>query len=98
MQREDGESFRISMAGAQEKIALLYHDKKWKLPLATTPTTHILKPSMGLLHNGIDLRTSVENEWLCLNLCKIFGLPVCHAEIKNFDKIRNSTKKSDTNV
>jgi serine/threonine-protein kinase HipA len=36
--------FRISVAGAQEKTALLFHDGQWLRPLGTTPTTHILKP------------------------------------------------------
>ncbi len=79
--------FRISVAGAQEKTALLYHDKQWKIPLGTTPTTHLFKPSMGLLHNGIDLRTSVENEWLCLKICEYFGLNVNKAEIQKFKDV-----------
>lgn len=39
--------FRISVAGAQEKTALLRHDGKWMKPTGTTPTTHILKPQLG---------------------------------------------------
>lgn len=58
--------FRISVAGAQEKTALLYHDGQWKKPIGTTPTTHILKPRIGALPNGIDLSDSVENEYYCL--------------------------------
>ncbi|MBT4762422.1 MAG: type II toxin-antitoxin system HipA family toxin [Bdellovibrionaceae bacterium] len=85
---DDDEAFRISVAGAQEKTALLFHEGQWKLPLGTTPTTHIFKPSMGILHNGIDLRTSVENEWLCLKLCEAFGLSVNHAEIHEFEDVR----------
>jgi HipA-like protein len=37
------EEFRISIAGAQEKTALLRHKGKWLKPHGTTPTTHILK-------------------------------------------------------
>jgi serine/threonine-protein kinase HipA len=34
--------FRISIAGAQEKTALLWHQEKWYLPQGTTPTSHII--------------------------------------------------------
>lgn len=36
------EEFRISVAGAQEKTALLKMDDRWCIPTATTPTTHII--------------------------------------------------------
>jgi serine/threonine protein kinase HipA of HipAB toxin-antitoxin module len=58
----DDQEFRISLAGAQEKTALLYWDGKWQVPHGTTATTHILKPQIGRLPNGIDLSNSVENE------------------------------------
>ncbi len=79
--------FRISIAGAQEKTALLRWNGRWHRPKGMTPTTHILKPAMGVLPNGIDLRESVVNEWLCLKLVEYFGLPAAQAEIKNFDGI-----------
>lgn len=59
-----GKEFRISLAGAQEKTALLRWKGRWYRPLGPTPTSHILKPSMGALPNGIDMRESVANEWL----------------------------------
>lgn len=40
----EDEDFRISVAGAQEKTALLRQDGRWMRPHGTTPTTHILKP------------------------------------------------------
>lgn len=82
--RED--DFRISVAGAQEKTALLHHDGKWLKPHGTTPTTHIFKTQIGELPNGIDLSNSVENEYYCLRLAATFGLPVNHAEIARFGK------------
>lgn len=82
---EDKE-FRISVAGAQEKTALLYHKGKWQKPHGTTPTTHILKPQIGTLQNGIDLSNSVENEYYCLKLMAAFGLPTAKTEIKVFGK------------
>lgn len=73
--------FRLSIAGAQEKTALLNIKGDWYLPSGATPTTHIFKPPMGQLQNGIDLRTSVENEWLCQNLCEFFGLEIAQTQI-----------------
>jgi len=86
MAEEDGEEFRISIAGAQEKTALLWKDQAWHRPLATTPTTHIFKLPIGNIeHSGMDLSDSCENEWLCLKIAEAFGLPVCHAEVRHFD-------------
>lgn len=76
--------FRISVAGAQEKTALLRHEGRWLKPLGTTPTTHILKPRIGRLPNGIDLTHSVENEFYGLKLAAAFGLPVARAEMADF--------------
>lgn len=76
--------FRISVAGAQEKTALLYHDGQWVEPTGSTPTTHILKPAIGTLPNGMDLTDSVENEHFCLRLLAAFGLPVARTEIASF--------------
>jgi serine/threonine-protein kinase HipA len=78
------QDFRISVAGAQEKTALLRFKGKWLKPLGTTPTTHILKPQIGALPNGLDLSNSVENEFYCLRLLAAFGLPVAAAEMKIF--------------
>jgi serine/threonine-protein kinase HipA len=77
-------SFRISLAGAQEKTALLFKDGAWWAPTGTTPTTHILKPQIGPA-NGVDLSQSVENEYLCMKLTKAIGLPVADVEIADFD-------------
>lgn len=76
--------FRISVAGAQEKTALLYHDGRWIEPTGTTPTTHIIKPQIGKLPNGMDLTNSVENEYLCLKLMEAFGLRVARTEMASF--------------
>ncbi|MEB3420208.1 type II toxin-antitoxin system HipA family toxin [Salipiger marinus] len=76
--------FRISVAGAQEKTALLFHDGQWIEPSGSTPTTHILKPAIGTLPNGMDLTDSVENEHFCLRLMAGFGLPVARTRILHF--------------
>jgi serine/threonine-protein kinase HipA len=81
---DDDREFRISIAGAQEKTALLYWKGKWHVPHGTTATTHILKPQIGHLPNGIDLSNSVENEHLCLELVRALGLPAAKSEIMDF--------------
>jgi len=78
------EEFRLSIAGAQEKTALLHWDGKWHIPHGTTATTHILKPRTGVLPNGLDLRQSVENEHLCLGLTAALGLPSANTRIADF--------------
>jgi serine/threonine-protein kinase HipA len=80
---EDPE-FRISIAGAQEKTALLKHEGRWHLPHGTTATTHIFKPQIGQLPNGIDLSNSVENEHLCLEIVRALDLPAAKSEINDF--------------
>ena len=80
----EDEDFRISIAGAQEKTALLSWKGRWYKPLATTATTHILKPQIGRLPNGIDLSNSVENEFFCLKLTAALGLPSAAATIEEF--------------
>lgn len=82
LDRDD--DFRISIAGAQEKTALLRHRDTWLKPHGTTPTTHLFKTQIGQLPNGIDLSNSVQNEYYCLKLFAAFGMPVNLAEIKTF--------------
>lgn len=80
----EDEAFRISIAGAQEKTALLRWRDAWNKPRGTTATTHIFKPSIGKLPNGIDLTASVENEYLCLKILNALGLPAANAEMETF--------------
>lgn len=82
---DDNEDLRISLAGAQEKTALLWHDGAWMRPHGSTPTTHILKLPLGLVgHRKADFSTSVENEWLCMNLLAEYGLPVATTALLTF--------------
>jgi serine/threonine-protein kinase HipA len=76
--------FRISLAGAQEKTALLWWKDQWHLPEGSTPTTHILKPPIGRVPSGQDLSESVENEYLCLRLADAVGLPSAKVAIETF--------------
>jgi serine/threonine-protein kinase HipA len=84
-QAGDEDDFRISIAGAQEKTALLRHQGRWCRPVGSTPTTHIFKLPLGLVGNRqADLRTSVENEWLCSRILHAYGVPVAACEIGEF--------------
>ena len=57
---DEDEGLRISLAGAQEKTALLLHEGKWCRPRGTTPTTHILKLPLGQVgRSRADFSTSV---------------------------------------
>jgi serine/threonine-protein kinase HipA len=85
----EDDDFRISIAGAQEKTALLKLDGQWCMPQGTTPTTHILKLPLGLVGGmGLDLRESVENEWLCAQILAAYGLPVARCEPVQFEDIK----------
>jgi len=84
----EDDSFRISIAGAQEKTALLRWKGRWYCPQGTTATTHIFKPAIGRIPNGLDLTHSVENEYLCLKLLEAFGLPVAKAKMATFGEDR----------
>jgi serine/threonine-protein kinase HipA len=79
------DELRLSVAGAQEKTAFLWHNSQWCLPQGSTPTTHLFKLPMGIIEGQIDFTTSVENEWLCSKILHAFGLPVAYTEIASFD-------------
>lgn len=82
---DDDDNFRISIAGAQEKTAFLWHEGRWCRPLSATPTTHIFKLPLGLVGNmKADMRSSVENEWLCAKILAAYAMPVAHAEVAQF--------------
>jgi serine/threonine-protein kinase HipA len=88
--RED-DDFRISLAGAQEKTALTWHRKRFCKPHGSTPTTHILKLPLGLVGAmRADMRASVENEWLCAQILRAYGIPVANCEIRTFGKTKAS--------
>jgi serine/threonine-protein kinase HipA len=74
-------SFRISIAGTQEKTAFQCRDGKWYKPRGTTATTHIFKPSIGRLPNGIDLTDSVENEYFCLKTIAALGIEAARPQM-----------------
>lgn len=64
------DNIRLSLAGAQNKLAIGFEDGKVTLIKGVTPTTHILKP---LINHITD---SVHNELFCMRLAKKIGIPV----------------------
>jgi serine/threonine-protein kinase HipA len=80
---DEGAPFRISLAGAQEKTALLFHEGKWCRPIGSTPTTHIFKLPLQRI-GDVPMPHSLENEWLCAKLLSAVGLPTAQSEILHF--------------
>jgi len=79
------DTLRISIAGAQEKTALLRNNGQWCKPIGATPTTHIFKLPLGEIGAlRVSMRESIENEWLCLKILEAFGLDVAKADIAVF--------------
>ncbi len=79
----------MSILVAQEKTALLLRDGQWCLPRGGTPTTHIFKLPLGLIGGmKLDMRDSVENEWLCALILKEFGLPVAACQPMQFEDVK----------
>ena len=66
--KEDG--FRISGAGAQDKLIASVKEGRIVLPLYGAPSTHIIKPPVAAY------RDSVFNEFFCMRLAQKMGLPV----------------------
>lgn len=85
------EDFRISVAGAQEKTALLNINGQWCVPKGLTPTTHIIKLPIGQIKGPdftLDLTNSVENEWLCIELARELGFAVPAVDIVRVGEVK----------
>ena len=65
----------LSLAGAQQKIALARFSGDWHVPLDGAASSHILKPSKAPFQ---DLAV---NEYLCMQLAKMCALPVADTEL-----------------
>ncbi|CAM5787183.1 HipA domain-containing protein [Ottowia pentelensis] len=63
---------RMSLAGAQHKLAVVLQDGALFEPAGATPSTHILKPD----HPNSDYPHSVINEWFVMRLARRLGLEV----------------------
>jgi len=76
---EDG--IRLSLAGAQDKVAVRIEGDEISLPLGGAPSTHILKPAVERFA-GV-----VFNEALCMKLAATVGLPAAKVEAKSVEGI-----------
>ncbi len=92
--RDEQDEFRISLAGAQEKTALLGMAGTWYRPKLATPTTHIFKLPLGTI-GGFrgDFSDSVENEWFCAQFLRELSLPVADSTIATFGEQRTLVVK-----
>lgn len=79
MAGEDG--IRLSLAGAQDKIAVHVAGDQISVPLGGAPSTHILKPAIAHFE-GV-----VFNEATCMKLAAAIGLPVAPVEIRSAGEI-----------
>lgn len=69
------EGYRISGAGAQDKLIACLIDGRIALPLYGTPSTHIFKPGSAAYPE------SVHNEAFCMALAAAVGIPAAPAHI-----------------
>ncbi len=73
------EGIRLSLAGAQDKVAVRVDGDEISLPLGGAPSTHILKPG-GDRFEGV-----VANEALCMKLAAAIGIPTAKVEARNIE-------------
>ena len=69
------EGYRISVAGAQDKLVSRVRSERLALPLYGAASTHIVKPEMSIC------RGSVENECFCQRLAARLGIEAAKASI-----------------
>lgn len=69
------EGIRLSLAGAQGKIAVAIRNGRISLPINGSPSTHIIKPKSPHFE-GL-----VGNEFFCMKLASAVGLDVAKVEI-----------------
>ena len=75
------DGIRLSLAGAQDKIAVHVEDDQISVPLGGAPSTHILKPAIAHFE-GL-----VFNEALCMTLATSIGLPAASVETRRVEDI-----------
>ena len=70
-----GDGIRLSLAGAQDKLPVVFDGKRIGLPKGRQPSTHILKPAIA------SVESSVINEGFCLALAHAMSLPAAPAQV-----------------
>ncbi|MCR4624005.1 MAG: type II toxin-antitoxin system HipA family toxin [Alphaproteobacteria bacterium] len=71
---------RLSIAGSQRKLPIIYKNGHFYIPHGDIPTTAIIKPEI----QGID--GSIENEFFCLTLAQKIGIPVPEFEMLKLNR------------
>jgi serine/threonine-protein kinase HipA len=88
------EGLRLSLAGAQDKVPVVFDGTRIGLPLNGAASSHILKPAIASLED------TVSNEAFCMNLASVMGLGPAPAHIhtvrditfllvERYDRVRN---------
>ena len=88
------DSVRLSLAGAQSKLAVVINGGKTFLSTPSSPSTHIIKPASNTIE-GL-----VENEFICMSLAKAVGIDVPDIklrkvgdqqvyQIQRYDRVQN---------
>lgn len=72
---QDG--LRLSLAGAQDKLPVVFDGQRIGLPMNGYPSSHILKPAISTLED------SITNEAFCLALARAMKLPAAEAQIRS---------------
>jgi serine/threonine-protein kinase HipA len=72
---------RLSLAGAQDKVAVRIEGEEVSLPLGGAPSTHILKPAVERFA-GV-----VSNEALCMTLAAHMNLPAAKVETRKVEDV-----------
>lgn len=89
------DGFRLSLAGAQSKLPVVFDGERMGLPRNGTPSSHILKPAI------LSIEDSVSNEGFCLALAKAMQLHPANSTIhtvldrqfllvERYDRIKNT--------
>jgi serine/threonine-protein kinase HipA len=75
------EGIRLSLAGAQDKVAVRVEGDEISLSLGGAPSTHILKPAVERFE-GV-----VANEALCMRLADAIGIPTAKVETRSVERM-----------
>ena len=87
------DGYRISVAGAQDKLVARIRENTVILPLRGAASTHIVKPQMAICQD------SVENECFCQRLALAVGLDAAKAGIIDIkDRAYYATERYDREV
>lgn len=73
------DGIRLSLAGAQDKLPVVFDGQRVGLPKGGQPSTHILKPAIA------SVQGSVINEAYCLALAQAMGMPAAQAQVFSVD-------------